>query len=150
MDQPGGWLDNDRLLGRLVPEYADGAAARDTGVDLVVWDRRTGTTRAFGRVERPRTPQSGGVNSLNGQHWGALRRDGTLWVSYTVDLPSGSLSSRLLGFDPTSGVRVRLDGVPDPSAEPVVIDDTFVQGQSWRGDTPLSQPGEVGRARLPL
>lgn len=151
MDQPAGWLDDDRLLGRLVAELPDAELANDTGVDLVVWDRRTGLTTDLRRIDLPAQSNPNIITSLDGQFWGSLRSDGTLWLSYTRDVPNGSVAGnqQLVGFDPLTGARVSLDGRPDPTADPVVSEDWTMGERSWQGSTPL-QGGREGVPVAPL
>lgn len=143
LDQPAGWLDADRLVGRTVAEETgtDKTQPGDTGVDLVVWDRRTGLTTPLVRVELPEpTPRT--INDAFGQFWGAVRSDGTLWVSYSVSLPDGSVSSnqQLVGYALPTGRPVSLDGRPVTAPQPLALreqGDLVSYQRFWHGSSPL-------------
>ncbi|WP_392545199.1 hypothetical protein [Oryzobacter telluris] len=152
MGQAAGWLDDDRLLGRTVA--VTDPAVGDREVQLVVWDRRTGRTQPLRTLELP-DPGPGLVAQLNGQWWGSLRADGTLWLDADVHpgTEAWSTSERwLVGYRPGTGEAVDLAGrvVGSVATEPAkVVDDvqeppTYVQ--SWRGTVPLmGTDGQVER-----
>lgn len=158
MKQPAGWLDDDRLVGRTFSDD-ETVPVDDRRPEIVVWDRQTGRTQSLGRAEVP-DPGPGMTASLRGQWWGAVRSDGTLWM--TVDVyASGAEGSQpaqwLLGYALPSLRRVGLDGLPAPTSEPFLMHEEGVSSPAWRGDTPLtvgdSQPLQVtpvGRPDDPL
>ncbi|QKE85230.1 PD40 domain-containing protein [Arthrobacter sp. NEB 688] len=135
MDQPAGWLDADRLLGRLVGQ-TDTVASGPT-VDLVVWDRRTGRTTAFGTV-RLHEVAAGSEQVPFGQWWGSIRGDGTLWLRGSDDRDGGdgSLSSTwwVEGFALPGLEPVDLGGRPVERPTPVEVPDQMVQGTGWARD----------------
>jgi hypothetical protein len=142
MGQAGGWLDDDHLLGRVLPgEESPGVQADPRAVQLVVWDRRTGRTSPGTRLELP-DPGAGRVADPQGQWWGALRADGTLWLDVVVTPVGGGAQERwLLGYDPTSGSRVDREGRPTsydgpPAPSPDDVEALF--GRQWRGTAPLA------------
>lgn len=66
-------------------------------------------------------------------------------------MPNGSVAGnqQLVGFNPTTGERVGIDGRPDPTADPVVSEDWTRGERSWQGSTPL-QGGREGVPVAPL
>jgi hypothetical protein len=150
MSRAAGWLDDDRVVGRgPLPQGEASDVNSVTGVDLVVWDRRTGRTAPLVRVQLPR-PTAQTINTLYGQYWGALRSDRTLWLTYSVEVPTGSSAQnqRLAGYALPSGTPIGLDGHPLPAPAPVVVtrDETEVVSfmRFWHGTAPLAgTDGEV-------
>ncbi len=138
MDQAAGWLDEDHLLGRVVPDGEEAFAA--PGVELVVWDRRTGRTSTLGTaVLHPSA--DGWRHSLAGQWFGTVRGDGTLWLVGTDDREEadGSLTTRpwVEGVGLPALHPVALDGSPAGTPAPVWLDGSTSFQQYWAADDPL-------------
>ena len=125
--QAAGWLDEDRLVGRVIEVDPDGSLA-EREVVVVVWDRRTGRTTRLGAVDLTRAPVP--VHTF-GQWWGAVRVDRTLWITAYND---GS-RSWLGGFslDDLSPVDFKGEGTADAWNE---VESTDF-GTWWMGTSPI-------------
>ncbi|MBD3783365.1 MAG: hypothetical protein IE926_10495 [Micrococcales bacterium] len=141
MDMAGGWLDDDRLLGRRVGEGSN----RLDGLDLVVWDRRTGRTQPLGTLSL--AAPAGSVDEVHGQWWGTVRGDDTLWVAFdehTQD-PQGPFDSRsgTAGWRLPDLTPVDLDGRPLARQQPTWLETTPDFGLEWAGDRPAARGGHA-------
>lgn len=135
MDQPAGWLDDDRLLGR---EFSSaGASPESDEIRLVVWDRRTGTTSPLGTLAV--TAPGRGPFVPNAQFWGRVRGNGTLWLLVTER--EGGIEERMA----TTGVRLPdlrpVDLRGRPVAGPLLTDleDAPDRGLDWSRGVPLAR-----------
>lgn len=153
MSFAAGWTVDDRLLG----DHPSGSTdtdpptLADTGVDVVEWDRHTGRTEPVAHVQLPEPP-AGRINILDGQTWGSVRTDGTLWVTYTTEFPSGSeptdgsltMDETLVGYALPSGDPVDLEGRPTRAPQPVAVDagsEGLFGTRAWQDTTPLAGVG---------
>jgi len=127
MLQAAGWLDEDRLVGRVISPDPDSSLA-EREVVVVVWDRRTGRTTRVGAVDLTRAPEP--VHTF-GQWWGAVRADRTLWITAYNE---GS-RSWLGGFslDDLSPVDFEGEGTVDAWNE---VESTDF-GTWWMGTSPI-------------
>lgn len=128
MAQAAGWLDDDTLIGRTVG--ATDRSAGDSGVEVVAWNRSSGQTASLGRVEFIRPPVDGAF--LDGQWWGQVRGDGTLWVALVGE---------------SDDIR-RITGVSLPGLDPVDLAGATVPELRWNelqydpvGRVPLAWQG---------
>ncbi len=105
MEQAVGWMDDDRLVGRA--SAAAPTATTDTGLDVMVWSRTTGAATGLGSIQFGESPN--GPVFLDGQWWGSVRGDGTLWLSLSgkSDQMPWLVGVSLPGLKP-----VGLDGEP--------------------------------------
>ncbi|MEO7268420.1 MAG: hypothetical protein ABIW49_04350 [Knoellia sp.] len=125
MTQAIGWIDNDRLVGRFVGAEPSPSTS-DTAVDVLVWSRTTGQLSTLGRVELGQLPVDG---FLDGQWWGTVRADRTLWLCVSGE---------------ADGVR-SLAGVSLPDLTPVDLAGEAAPTLSWQETT-----RRLGEAYAPI
>jgi hypothetical protein len=129
MRQAAGWLDDRRLVGRT---FGDGPGDIDSPVRVVVWDRATGRTETLGEVPLGTRPDDA-VSGLDGQWWGRVRPDGTLWLQ-----AAGNLATHVLGVSLPDLAPVRVDGSPSPQPVWSAVGSGAWSEVRWAGTVPVT------------